>query len=96
MARLKTEELEVVWLQGAGCTGCSVSILNSVSPSIKNVLIDEVVPGKHVNLRFHPTIMAGAGEPALLPVAGDGTTLPGVAETARRTARPVQRKAACG
>lgn len=56
-----TEELPVIWLQGAGCTGCSVSVLNSVSPSIKNVLIDEVIPGKHVNLRFHPTVMAGAG-----------------------------------
>jgi hydrogenase small subunit len=26
------------------------------------VLVDEVIPGKHVNLRFHPTVMAGAGE----------------------------------
>jgi len=36
-----------------------------VSPSIKNLLIDPVIPGKHVNLRFHATIMAGQGEPAL-------------------------------
>lgn len=59
------DEYPVIWLQGAGCTGCSVSVLNSVSPTIKNVLIDEVIPGKHVNLRFHPTIMAGAGELAI-------------------------------
>ena len=65
MSQSLTEELTVVWLQGAGCTGCSVSVLNSVSPSIKNVLVDEVVPGKHVNLRFHATVMAGAGEPAM-------------------------------
>lgn len=57
-----TEEIPVVWLQCATCTGCSVSVLNSVSPSIKNLLIDEVIPGKHVNLRFHATIGAGAGE----------------------------------
>lgn len=57
-----TEEFPVIWLQGAGCTGCSVSVLNSASPSIKNVLIDEVIPGKHINLRFHSTIMAGAGD----------------------------------
>lgn len=57
-----TEELPVIWLQGAGCTGCSVSVLNLVSPSIKNVLIDEVIPGKHINLRFHTTVMAGAGD----------------------------------
>jgi len=36
--------------------------MNLVSPSIKNVLVDEVIPGKHVNLRFHPTLMAGAGD----------------------------------
>ena len=61
----KTEELALVWLQGAGCTGCSVSVLNSVSPTIKNLIIDEVIPGKHVNLRFHPTVMAGQGEKAI-------------------------------
>ena len=35
-----TQEHPVVWLQGAGCTGCSVSVLNSVSPKIQNVLVD--------------------------------------------------------
>lgn len=58
----ETEEYPVIWLQCATCTGCSVSVLNSVSPSIKNVLIDEVIPGKHVDLRFHATIMAGTGD----------------------------------
>ncbi|MDY6917124.1 MAG: hydrogenase small subunit [Chloroflexota bacterium] len=58
-------EIPVVWLQMAACTGCSVSLLNSASPTIKNLLIDQVVPGVHVNLRFHATIMAGAGEPAM-------------------------------
>ncbi len=61
MANAKNSEIPVVWLQCATCTGCSVSVLNSVSPTIKNVLIDEVIPGKHVNLRFHATVMAGAG-----------------------------------
>ncbi len=62
MPQSSTEEFSVIWLQGAACTGCSVTILNSVSPSIKNVLIDEVIPGKHVNLRFHPNVMAGSGD----------------------------------
>lgn len=62
MRQTMPEEIPVIWLQGAGCTGCSVSVLNSVSPSIKNVLIDEVIPGKHINLKFHPTVMAGAGD----------------------------------
>ena len=59
------EEYPVIWLQTSTCTGCSVSVLNSVSPTIKNVLVDEVIPGKHINLRFHATIMAGAGDPAI-------------------------------
>lgn len=54
-------EIPVIWLQGGACTGCSVSVLNAVSPTIKNVLVDEVLPGKHINLRYHPTVMAGAG-----------------------------------
>jgi hydrogenase small subunit len=60
-----SEEYPVIWLQGAGCTGCSVSVLNSASPSIKNILVDEVIPGKHVNLRFHPTVMAASGQIAI-------------------------------
>lgn len=62
MRESKTQEYPVIWLQGASCSGCAVSVLNTVSPSIRNVLVDEVIPGKHVNLRFHPTVMAGAGE----------------------------------
>lgn len=62
MPQTTPKELPVIWIQGAGCTGCSVSVLNSVSPTIKNILIDEVIPGNHLNLRFHPTIMAGQGD----------------------------------
>jgi len=62
---MTTKEYPVIWLQGAGCTGCAVSILNAVSPKIKNLLIDELVPGKHINLRFLMTIMAGEGEPVI-------------------------------
>lgn len=61
----KTEEISVIWLQAATCSGCSVSVLNSASPRIQELLLDEVVPGKHINLRFQATVMAGAGGPAL-------------------------------
>lgn len=57
-----TKEIPAVWIQGAGCTGCSVSALNARSPKIQNLVLDEIVPGKHVNLKFHATIMAGQGE----------------------------------
>ncbi|GAH07542.1 unnamed protein product, partial [marine sediment metagenome] len=59
------KELPVIWLQTASCSGCSISLLNSANPTIKNILIDQIVPGIHINLRFHATIMAGAGEPAI-------------------------------
>ncbi len=49
----------VLWIQGQGCTGCSVSLLNSVDPSIADVLL------KVISLQFHPTVMASEGDTAL-------------------------------
>ncbi len=57
--------IPVVWLQAGTCTGCSVTILNSVSPTIQDVLLDQVVPGKHISLAFHATVMASAGHMAI-------------------------------
>ncbi|RLC92935.1 MAG: oxidoreductase [Chloroflexi bacterium] len=62
MASSSIAEIPVIWFQASTCTGCSVSVLNSASPTIKNLLIDEVIPGKHINLRYHATVMAGQGE----------------------------------
>jgi hydrogenase small subunit len=59
------KEIPVIYIQTAACTGCAVSMLNSASPTIKNVLIDQIVPGVHINLKFHPTIMAAAGDMAI-------------------------------
>jgi hydrogenase small subunit len=59
------KEYPAIWMQGAGCSGCSVSVLNAVSPTIAHLLLDEVVPGKHVSLRFHPTVMAASGRLAV-------------------------------
>ncbi|MDD5289222.1 MAG: hydrogenase small subunit, partial [Dehalococcoidales bacterium] len=57
-----TTEIPIIWMQTGSCSGCSVSVLNSLSPSIRNILVDEVVPGKHLSVRFHQTIMAAQGE----------------------------------
>ncbi len=62
MTKSAAEEYPLLWVQGSGCSGCSVSVLNSVSPTARNILVDEVIPGKHINVRFHPTVMAGAGD----------------------------------
>ena len=59
------KELPVVYLQTAACSGCAVTMLNTASPTIKNVLIDQIAPGVHINLRFHPVVMAAAGEMAI-------------------------------
>jgi len=59
------KELPVIYLQAAACSGCAVSMLNSASPTIKNILIDQIAPGVHINLKFHPVVMAAAGDLAL-------------------------------
>lgn len=50
----------VVWLQGQGCTGCSTSLLNS----IYYTTIDDLLL-KTIDLEFHPTVMAAAGDLAV-------------------------------
>lgn len=55
---LTGERPPVFWIQGQGCTGCSVTLLNSVHPSIADVLL------KVISLEFHPTVMAAEGESA--------------------------------
>jgi hydrogenase small subunit len=59
------KEIPVVYIQTAACTGCAVTLLNTASPTIKNVLVDQIAPGVHINLRYHPVIMAAAGEIAI-------------------------------
>ena len=49
----------VIWLSGSGCTGCSVSLLNAVNPTIDHVLLNTI------SLRYHPNVMAAAGDLAV-------------------------------
>jgi len=50
---------QVIWLQGASCTGCSISLLNTVHPDIQEVLT------KVISVTYHPNISAAAGDLAL-------------------------------
>ncbi|MFP4026925.1 MAG: hydrogenase small subunit [Candidatus Brocadiia bacterium] len=61
---MPVKEIPVIWLQGGGCSGCTVSLANSKFPSLRNILIDQLLPGAHLNLLYHPTLMAGEGEQA--------------------------------
>jgi hydrogenase small subunit len=50
----------LVWLQAQSCTGCSVSLINTISILPIDELLFDVL-----DLDFHPTVMAGAGEMAV-------------------------------
>jgi hydrogenase small subunit len=49
----------VIWLQGSACTGCSVSLLNAINPTIDQVLLN------NISLKYHSTLMAAAGDMAV-------------------------------
>ena len=65
MSSEKSETKPVIWIQGAACTGCAISLMNSPYPKLKNLLLDELVPGKSIGLKFMATLMGGTGELAL-------------------------------
>ena len=45
----------VIWLQGQDCTGCSISLLNTETPSASELILDTI------SLRYHEAVMAGSG-----------------------------------
>ena len=49
----------VIWLVGSGCSGCSVSLMNAVSPTIDDVLLNTI------SLKYHPTLMTAVGDLAV-------------------------------
>ena len=53
------ERTPVIWLQAQSCSGCSVSLLNAISPDIVPVITE------HISLNFHQTIMGGTGDVAI-------------------------------
>lgn len=53
----------VLWLHGSTCTGCSVSFLNRISTAAPKTAAEVLVSS--VNLAYHPTLMAAAGESAV-------------------------------
>jgi hydrogenase small subunit len=49
----------VIWLVGGACSGCSVSFMNAVNPPVEQVLLNSI------SLKYHPTLMAAAGDLAV-------------------------------
>lgn len=54
----------VVWLQGAGCVGCSISLLDRVSPTAPATTVADLLINS-INLAYHPSLMSAAGESAV-------------------------------
>lgn len=52
---LASGEAPVLWLQGQSCSGCSVSLLNSVAPDPLDLLT------RYISLWFHSTLSAATG-----------------------------------
>ena len=54
---------QVVWLNGASCSGCSVSLLNLIADDGPLDVADLLI--NWINLSFHPTLMDAAGDLAV-------------------------------
>lgn len=55
------KEYPLIWMQTSACSGCSVSVINTIHPSIKNVILDQILPGCQLFLNYHSTLMAATG-----------------------------------
>jgi len=56
------KEYPLIWMQASACSGCSVSVINTIHPSIKNVILDQILPGHQLFLDYHSTLMAASGK----------------------------------
>jgi hydrogenase small subunit len=52
----------ILWLNAAGCTGCTVSLANLISGSAPVDVADLLI--NTIDLEFHPTLMGAAGDSA--------------------------------
>jgi len=62
----KADSPPILWLQGSGCSGCTVSFLNYVSPTAPVDATDVLIRG--VSLAYHPMLSAAAGEAAVAAI----------------------------
>ncbi|MCG3126347.1 MAG: Periplasmic [NiFeSe] hydrogenase small subunit [Phycisphaerae bacterium] len=61
----RVAEIPLIWMATGACTGCSVSLLNAASPTVRFALVGNVLPGKRLALAFHTTLMASSGDMAM-------------------------------
>ncbi|MCG8700435.1 MAG: hydrogenase small subunit [Bacteroidales bacterium] len=46
----------IIWMEAQDCTGCTESVLSSINPDPKDILLDTI------NLWYHETLMSGTGD----------------------------------
>jgi len=59
------ETINLIWLQGQGCTGDTVALISASEPSLIDTLTGILPEVDDIRLAYHPTIMAPWGETAL-------------------------------
>lgn len=59
------QPINLVWLQGQGCTGDTVALISARDPSLVDVLTGILPEVADIKLAYHPTVMAPWGETAL-------------------------------
>ncbi len=59
------EPINIIWLEGQGCTGCTISLTNSSKPSVTDILTGIIEPVSSINLVFHPAVMPSWGDQAI-------------------------------
>lgn len=59
------QPINVIWLGGQGCTGCTISLTNASAPSVTDILAGVVDPVANVRLVFHPALMPQWGRDAV-------------------------------
>ena len=59
------QPINLVWLQGQGCTGDTVALISAREPSLVDALTGILPEVSEIKLAYHPTVMAPWGEGAL-------------------------------
>jgi hydrogenase small subunit len=62
------QPINLIWLQGQGCTGDTVALISARDPSLVDVITGVLPEVEGIKIAFHPTIMAPWGEKALEPL----------------------------
>jgi hydrogenase small subunit len=62
------QPINLIWLQGQGCTGDTVALISARNPSLVDVITGVLPEVSGINIAFHPTIMVPWGEKALSPL----------------------------